>query len=241
MPADAEDFTHVSRKKVRTPKNRKGKSNRPRERSVAERVEARQGALVESGYLAACRGESDPRALRMDSRLIFALQISYAALYYPHPSPALLLPVLRPSRSSASAWAVSPTLVNRKSSLSSYKSSSQRSEMRYVPSLFALPFAKLRLFPSAIQLQAKTTIYDPVFAEEDYEYFLDEGLDALKAEVSFPFTSFASAELTRLSCLRSLSMALPLRPSPSSTCRTALDRYSTSCYARTGIQQSSAD
>lgn len=55
--------------------------------------------------------------------------------------------------------------------------------MLYVLSPLRYSPRKLRLH---IQLQTKTTIYDPVFAEEDYEYFLEEGLDALKAEVSFP-------------------------------------------------------
>lgn len=70
MTSDAEDFTHVSHKKVRTPKHRKGKSNRPRERTVAERVEARRGALETSSYLAACRGE---------------LSIHYSRLIVAHP------------------------------------------------------------------------------------------------------------------------------------------------------------
>ncbi|ORY72215.1 hypothetical protein BCR35DRAFT_307768 [Leucosporidium creatinivorum] len=147
MPADVEDFTHVSHKKVRTPKNRKGKSNRPRERSVAERVEARRGALVESGYLASCR-----ELLRN-----------------------ALLPSSQPGAPSPCPPPVSLVCLGLGSVADSRKSQEQ--------------FILLQELIAEIgdALQAKTTIYDPVFAEEDYEYFMNEGLDALKAEHDLTF------------------------------------------------------
>lgn len=54
----ADDFTAVSYKKPgRAPRNRKGK-NRFRERTLEEKLAAREEALVRSGYLRECRGQS---------------------------------------------------------------------------------------------------------------------------------------------------------------------------------------
>lgn len=48
-----------------------------------------------------------------------------------------------------------------------------------------LPTGLRRLtFRFALQLPGKTAIYDPVFDEQDYEYFMNEGLNALREEVS---------------------------------------------------------
>lgn len=106
MSPEVQDFTQVSHKKVqRAPKSRKGKQ-RPRERSVAERVEARRAALQESGYVKECQSEQS-LWLCASSRLISALEQSYSEpLFCPAKRPALPLRVRRRSASFAWAWGV---------------------------------------------------------------------------------------------------------------------------------------
>jgi len=56
-PLEDDGFTSVTYKKsTRAPKNRKGK-NRVRERTLEEKLQAREDALRRSGYLVKCRGE----------------------------------------------------------------------------------------------------------------------------------------------------------------------------------------
>lgn len=65
--SDTEDaFTSVTHKKpARAPRNRKGKQNKPRVRTLEERVASRRVGLVDSGYLRECRGTAGtlPRTL----------------------------------------------------------------------------------------------------------------------------------------------------------------------------------
>lgn len=57
-----DDFTHVTHKKERPQRNRKGKAKFT-ERSLAEKVSARKPALDESEYVQACRSKDASKAL----------------------------------------------------------------------------------------------------------------------------------------------------------------------------------
>lgn len=53
-----EEFTPVTYKKVRAPKKRKGRE-KPRERSLVERLALRRDLLQQSGFLKQCQGQWD--------------------------------------------------------------------------------------------------------------------------------------------------------------------------------------
>lgn len=192
-----DDFTPVTHKKARAPKKRKGQQ-KPRERTLSERVDARRKALGESGYPERCRGKVLPlirlaRAEQCTAALLrSALADTGAGESCPPPACVVCLGLGSVAESSKSQ----DQLVLLQGLLKELEANVSRL------SFVLASTCPILTDPTPYQLECPTEVYDPVTSPEDTLYLSEAGFKVLNSEVRRFDLAKATAMLT----------GLPLRP-----------------------------